>query len=95
MTWFGTQARQQTKQRGCPELTSIDLLDVRVYFHAERETIMNNNDLWHKYLSENGFSGYDGLCQCYSCAEVRAGFQQWKEQKIKNTDSDVTNKKDI
>ena len=27
MTWFGTRARQQTKQRGCPELTSIDLLD--------------------------------------------------------------------
>jgi hypothetical protein len=53
---------------------------------------MNNSDLWHEYLSENGFSGYDGLCKCYSCDNVRAGFQKWKEQKHK--DSDVSNKKE-
>lgn len=28
MTWGGTQARQQTIQRGCPVLTSIELFDV-------------------------------------------------------------------
>ena len=58
MTWFGTQARQTRKQRGCPELTSIDWLCLcwqrRTIMTAEQnEGARRTNDLMHQERIEN------------------------------------------